>query len=158
MKTNYLFPAGFKKIGWTILIPFAVLGLLHLYTNGFFFHDFDIAGVNVPSKWDAIYKNTLPFSWDGWDELLVIVNIVALSFISFSKEPYEDELIRKIRMDSLVWALLANYLIIIAATLFIYNGYYFTFLILNIFTTLILYIIKFRCALHHLNKITKNEE
>ena len=61
-------------------------------------------------------------------------------------------------MESLVWAIQANFLIIIIGTLCIYEIYYITFLVFNMYTVLILYIIKFRIAIHNLNKAVKNEE
>ena len=45
MKTNYLFPNKFKRIGWLILIPSAIVGLVTLIYE----YEPSFLGVNVPA-------------------------------------------------------------------------------------------------------------
>ena len=155
MKTNYLLPHYFKKIGWILFIPSALFGILELYAQGFLGSRALPFFTAVP-KWEAAYIDT--FGWAGMDELAVIMVAVSLLFIAFAKEKTEDEYVVKIRSESLTWAIMVNYVIIIIGTLCLYEMNYLTFIMVNTFTLLILYIIKFRTALHRSIKLSRYEE
>ena len=48
MKTNYLFPNKFKRIGWFILIPSAIIGLITLiYEYEPSFLDFNVPAIFI---------------------------------------------------------------------------------------------------------------
>lgn len=83
MKANYLFPAVFRKIGWSLLIPFGLLSIC---------------------------------------------------------------------MNSLVWAILVNYLLLILATVFIYGAAYLSVAFVGLFTVLIFFIVKYRWDLYQFKK------
>lgn len=155
MKTNYLFPVIFKKIGWFLFVPFFISCIYCLFGNGA-----DL----LPFKVFALVCNT-HFMDIGFckviencvfDELSVIGLTVSLLFIAFSKEKDEDECIAELRMRSLVWAIIVNYSLLIAVTLFVYGTFYLTFAFINLFTMLFLFIIKFNIALYKFRR-TNNE-
>ena len=121
MTKNYLFPSQFQKLGYILLIPF---GLLFLYFS--FTTSESKIELNVPvfaiinndignsTQWFTLIKN------DIMDEITYIGLITSFLLIAFSKEKNEDEYISLIRANSLVWALLINFLILIFCQLFIY--------------------------------------
>jgi hypothetical protein len=90
--------------------------------------------------------------------IVPIIIIIGLLFIAFSKEKIEDEMIVKLREQSLVWAVMANFIILILGILFIFGLPYLHFLSLQIFLVLILFIAKFNFELSRFKKVTKDEE
>lgn len=156
MKTNYLFPYQFKKIGWIILIPVSILGILWLI--------FDSDQNLLKTKVFAImsdYSETDFFEIienDISDEIIAILLIVSSVFIVFSKEKKEDEYTRKIRLDSLVWAIYVNYIILLLSMILVYDFPFFWVLVFNMFTILIFFIIRFNWALYKSKNQIQDEE
>lgn len=149
MKTNtYLLPHRFKKIGSILFIPFAVLGIYWLLFEGISFHG--IPGLPEPVR-DWLGK-------DCADEFIVVGLTVSMLMVGFSREKIEDEFITKLRGDSLIWALLVSYLILIVATLVFYDETYLTFVFINMFLILLLYILKFNLAVRQFKKANRHEE
>lgn len=149
MKTNtYLLPHRFQKIGWILLVPFALLGIGWLMFEGISFHG--IPGLPEPVR-----------DWlgnDYADEFIVVGLTVSLLLVGFSREKIEDEFITKLRGDSLIWALLVSYLILIVATLVFYDETYLTFVFINMFLILLLYILKFNLSVWRFRKANHYEE
>lgn len=163
MKTNYLFPAVFRKIGWMLLVPFGVLSIYSLCN--FSDWSFGIPGLSESGSSGLFeqlkcFWNKLSTVGDGGflDEISTIGLAVALLFISFSREKDEDEYIAKLRSESLVWAILVNYLLVILATLFIYGGAYLYVAFISMFTVLILFIIKYNWVLYQFRKTGTSDE
>jgi len=77
------------------------------------------------------------------DELIVIAIIVGGLTVGFTKEKVEDEFIFKLRKDSLVWALIFNYAVLIFATVFVYDFVFFDVLVFNMFTPLVFFVFRF---------------
>ena len=158
METNYLLPYRFKKIGWLLFIPSAILGLLTLI------YDWtpDFLNVNVFGIFiDEIIGTTKPFGFISnniLNEILGVLAIISGLMIAFSKERVEDELISKIRLQSLVWATYWNYGILVLAFLFVFDLSFFWVMIFNMYTVLIFFIIKFNWSLVNLNKGLTYEE
>lgn len=78
--------------------------------------------------------------------------------IGFSKLQDEDEMISKIRYESLVWATYFNYGLILFFTLFIYGIPYLNILFYNMFTLLLFFIIRFHYMIYKLNKVNQDDE
>ncbi len=145
MKTNFLFPHRFKKAGWIVFIPAAILGSLYLffdYTPGFL--HFQALFIDNESMFSATNNNLI-------DEISGVFTIVGLLLIAFSKEKNEDEFISKIRLESLLWATYVNYVVLIIGMIFVYGITFFFMLIFNMFTILIIFIIRFNFILRKLN-------
>ncbi|WP_341842066.1 hypothetical protein [Chitinophaga caseinilytica] len=85
---------------------------------------------------------------DYSDEFISIGIFVGLLLVSFSREKDEDEYISKIRLESLQLAVLVNYVLLILATVFIYDMAYFNVMIYNMFTILLIFIIRFHFLLY----------
>ena len=77
---------------------------------------------------------------------------IGLLLIGFSKEKIEDEFVKSVREQSLVWATYGTAALFILATLMI-HGFAYTYVpYLVFFVFLILFIVKFRIELHRFNK------
>ena len=153
MKTNYLLPHQLKKIGWFILIIGLLSGIYYLAFNS----EPDFLNVTVLS----IAGHTTFFSLTNnniLDEITGLLLITGSIFMAFSKEKSEDELISRIRLESLVWATYINYFILILAILFIYDMTFFWVLVFNMFTILFFFIIRFNWALYKLKNQMRDEE
>ncbi len=153
MKTNYLLPNRFKKIGWFLFIPGIILGILYLM------YEPHPKFLNVTVF--AIAKSLFEFSFiknNVFDEITGLLLIIGPIFIAFSREKSEDEYISKIRLESLLWATYLNYLIVILAFIFVYDIGFYWVLLLNMFTLLFFFIIRFTWALHKSKKQIRDEE
>ena len=152
MKANYLLPHKLKSFGWILFILGIICGVI-VVTNQY---ESDALTVNVFS----IYNEGLFGKNDGFfqiiensilDELIAIAIIVGGLIVGFTKEKVEDEFIYKLRKDSLVWAIICNYIILLLAIIFIYDFTFFDILVFNMFTPLIFFIVRFNFLKGRLN-------
>ena len=136
---NYLFNNKWKRIsGWIFYLTIPV-GMYLLFTDSF----------------EGLLKiqvfSLLDFRWieNGFiDEILTFVIIVSGIIHSFCKEKIEDELISKIRIDSLVLSLYINYGVLVLFNFFVYELNYIYVMIFHLFTILILFNLIFRYKLY----------
>ena len=158
MKTNYLLPSNFKRIGWIIFLPVTLFGILWLV----FEFEFKIFEINVFALVNNELFNDTQFCTfltnNILDEVLGVLIIVSSIFIAFSKEKFEDEYISKIRLESLVWATYINYLILIIAILFVYEFAFLWVLVFNMFTILFFFIIRFNWVIIRTRKSLEYEK
>ncbi|HSD13251.1 MAG TPA: hypothetical protein VLB74_01240 [Flavobacterium sp.] len=159
MKTKFLFPHRFKKIGWLLFIPFAILSLISLCTT----LELNFLNVNVFcfihnsfSRSGTIYFGFVENNIT--DEILMGGLIIGGLLTAFSKEKNEDEMVEKIRLESLVWATYFNYAMLLISIIFIYGESFFTALLVNIASLLIFFIVRFNWMLYKTNKISTDEE
>ena len=153
MKTNYLLPNRYKKIGWILFIPGIILGILFLiYEPQPKFLDATVFAIAESLFKFSFIKNNV------YDEITALLLIIGPIFIAFSRQKSEDEYISKIRLDSLVWATYVNYIIVILAIIFVYDFGFYWVILLNMFTILIFFIIRFNWALIKSRKQIQNEE
>ena len=140
--SSLLLPARFKKIGFMIFIPFAILGTLAMAT------DFDFPFLQVH------YASTKLFD-DGntnWSEEIILSGlIIGLLLIAFSRQKHEDEFISSLRLESLQWAVLVNYLLLFIANWTVYGFNFLNVMIYNMLTVLIIFIIRFHFVLRKYN-------
>jgi hypothetical protein len=154
MKTKNLFPNHFKRIGWIILIPSAILGILAVLDD----FKFEFLG---HVKMLALYSDRFPggiVDNNISDEIFGILCIIGAILVAFSKEKYEDEFIAKIRTESLVWATYINYAVLIFCLLFFYDIGFLYVMEFNMFTILIFFIIRFYYMLYKSNKSLSHEK
>lgn len=158
MKTKYLFPARFKKIGWVVLIPTLIAGLFTLILEWEpKFLDVSVFGLLIDNtfgteKTFGLVENNI------LNEILGILVILSGLLVAFSRESEEDELISKIRLESLVWATYCNYGILLLAFAFLYDFSFYWVMVVNMFTLLLLFILKFQLSLLKLRKSIGHEE
>lgn len=73
------------------------------------------------------------------DELLTIIIVISGLISSFSKEKIEDELISKLRMNSLASSLYINYTIVLLGTVLVYDLAYFHVMVFHLFSILVVF-------------------
>ncbi|WP_395044327.1 hypothetical protein [Flavobacterium sp.] len=160
MKTHFLFPNKYKKIGWILFVPTIILIFYAWIFDSSLFEEI----MNI--KVFAIYKTNIlgdpqVFTFINnhfFDETLTIIFIISVLLIGFSKLKNEDEMIAKIRYESLVWATYFNLFLLLFNTLFFYGLFYGNFIILNIFSQLLFFIIRFHYKIYQLNKSISHDE
>ena len=145
MKTNYLLPNKYKTIGWVLPILGLIFGTFIWSTE----YESDLLTIKVLSifnddqlfdsnkKLFKIIKNNII------DELAAFAIIFGGLIVGFTKEKIEDEFIYKLRKDSLVWAIIFNYIILAFTIALVYNFTFFHILVFNMFTPLLFFIIRF---------------
>jgi hypothetical protein len=139
-------PHKMKKIGWILVVPAAILMIMVLN------FDFTIKFLDFTRKAEHIsfdngYLFTIQFN-NFTDEVGGIVLITGLLLIAFSREKDEDERIARLRLESLLWAVLVNSIWIMLAMILFYNDMFLHIMAYNICTPLILFIARFNLILY----------
>ncbi len=161
MKTTFLLPNYLKVVGWLL---FVTSTLTYLY--------FTISGESIDEyllcKTFAIYQdgffmveknNSFQFIENPmFDELLLVAFLLGALILGFSKTKHEDEMVAKIRYESLVWATIFNIVMIIITTLTIYGMVFLNFIYFFIVSSLFFFVIRFHYQLYLLQKISENDE
>ena len=142
MKTKYLLNNKYKPLGWILFSLGLVLGSYILFVG-----DLDWTMKVFPLIGDdGMFVGTPAFEWSEnsiEDELASVLLIFGGLIVAFSKMKDEDEFISKIRLESLVWATWINYIILFLAVLFVFDMPFFNVMMVNMFTILMLFILKF---------------
>jgi len=141
---SILLPYKYKKIGWYLLIPSLLAGIVLLFA------DFE-SPIDLKIKFFAICYDGILSSvkYFGITEIALIPNLTTVLFIvggmliAFSKEKIEDEYINTIRLNALQWAVCTNYLCLLLAVIFVYGTPFFNIMVYNMFTVIIIYIARF---------------
>lgn len=150
MKTNaYLLLTCFKIIGWIMAIPSALVLFFYLFCRSW-----DAAPPEPFRFFNDIWANVLDVFEGGaiFAAICMVVLMIGLLFVAFSKEKIEDECITKLRGDSLIWAVIVNALLIAVLSVFVYGGWFLYVSFFNLYAVLILFIIKFYIALNCFTK------
>ncbi len=149
MNSTYLLSNKFKIPGWILLVSGLVAGVFLVLSN----FESDLLNVNVMAIWaDPITFGATSNDKGSFfriiensivDELIALAIIIGGLMVGFSREKIEDEFIYKLRNDSLVWAIVINYIVLIVTVLFVYDLSFFNILVYNMFTPLLFFIIRF---------------
>lgn len=155
MKIN-LFPQAYKKIGSALILISILLIVLDQF-NGLYFLE------NIKAL--AVYNSGTPLNSNPENEgffkiinddfrfeIIVVIMLVGLILFGFSKRQNEDEMIQKVRLNSLVWATYVHFFLFILFTVFTFGVFYLNFLLIGIFTILIIYIIRFEYKMFMINR------
>lgn len=145
MNAKLLLPHRFKITGLILLLPSLVLGIYWRFLDWEF--PVDVV-LNKVEKSSAFKNGTLNFT----DEIALTGIIVGLLLIAFSREKHEDEFINRIRLESLQWAVLVNYLLLIVAAWLIHGWSFIDVMMYNMLTVLILFITRFNFLLYRHNR------
>lgn len=149
MDTKFLLSNKLKNLGWLILIlSFA----LWLYAGVLVNEDLPFLETKVfamisselfsnKTTYFSLVKANLTYTLIG--SLFIVGGLL----VAFSREKVEDEFIAKLRLQSFQWSFLINYVLLLLAFLFIYGSNFITVLIYNMFTMLILFILRFHYLL-----------
>lgn len=159
MKHNLLIPNKYKKYGWMIVIPSFIVGVTLTIVN--FRPDWLKMKVFNFFPNNDLFAKTKLFSWMEVNMTNTIIGVLFITgalIVAFSKEKNEDEFISDIRLISLRWAVLINYLLLIIAFIFVYNLSFFTVMIYNMFTVLIIFIVRFHFVLYKYSRLNSDEK
>lgn len=157
MKTTMLLPNKFKKLGWFILVPATIAGLI-LSVN-----DREISWLNVKvfAMFNSNFSESSSFRFiddNITNELVGLLFIVGAILVAFTKEKKEDEFIAALRLKSLLWAVFVNYALLFMAFLFVYGFSFYSVMVYNMFTVLIIFIVRFNYVLYKNSKILSDEK
>lgn len=158
MKNKILLPSQYKRIGWFILIPVTILGIILSVT------DPEVMSLNA-KVFVAINDRFLGdrqfftfITTDITNTIVGILFIVGALLVGFSKEKNEDEFIGNLRQSSLLWAVLVNYILLIFCFAFIYGIAFLSVMVYNMFTILIIFIARFNYILYRNAKSMSDEK
>ncbi len=149
MKTLYLLPNAYKRIGWLMFVPSFIFGILMLI-----FH-WEFPLVNIPVIYnDALLGKSGFFveaSVDWLGNLIGILVIVGGLLVGFSKEKTEDEYIASLRLKALFWAMGVSYLLVLGLYFAVFGLAFLYIIILAMYLPLVLYVFRFNYCLLTLN-------
>ena len=162
MKKTILFPKNYRKLGLMMIVLSLILWISDLIFGGLSF----LENIRVL----AVFDSGVPFDQtrdqntfdqiiqdDYRYEVISVLLLLGLLFFGFSKRESEDELIQKIRLESLLWATYVHFFLFILLTLFTFGIFYLNILLLSIFMILLIYIIRFEYKLFQLKKSLDEE-
>lgn len=158
MTTQLLLPHRFKRIGWLILLPAAIAGLILLLTG---IEDIPFKTTVFAIRYEPLLGANESFRFIHTDITGTVVGmlfIIGALLVGFSKEKYEDEFIGKLRLSSLLWAVLLNYTLLLVAFAFVYGMAFFTVMLYNMFTVLAIFILRFNYLLYRNAKSSPDEK
>ena len=108
----------------------------------------NIFRVEDPYYTSAIEAYAIFFYHVSWIHKVIIFCItLSFAFMVFSREKVEDEYIWKIRMDSLVLALIIDCILICVAIFTIFGMHFVTFMLFNFYIIVVLYLVIFRISI-----------
>lgn len=149
MNTNFLISNKWKKVGWYLFVPSAIIGILNFTFN-------EPISLIIPFyKMFAsdLFGGSFCFhEVDFMPTLLTIITIISTYMICFSREKVEDEYISQIRLNALTWAFIINYIILILLSMITWDFAFLNVMTSNMFTPMIIFIIRFQYLLYKLNK------
>ena len=149
MNTSLLLPQRFKRIGWIILIGATIFGLFLLAT-----HLDDAVSWEVPVFAlfsDSFLETQQEFTWVKLNilpTLTAILFIVGALLVSFSREKSEDEYIARLRQSSWQWAVMLNYILLALALAFVHGLPFLYVMLYNMFTILLIFLVRFHFLLY----------
>ncbi len=151
MNNKLLLPHRFKTIGWVILIPMTILGIFATASG------YELDWLNM--KVFALFNDDLFFGSEDTSgsfrfiktnvtlTLIGALFIVGGMMVGFSREKQEDEFIANLRLSSLLWSVWVSYVLLFLAFIFVYGMSFFSVMVYNMFTVLIIFIIRFNYIL-----------
>ena len=158
MKPKFLFPNRYKLVGWILLLPAAVFGVLILFFN-FEFEFLDSNVFTLYSNGLGGEETVMGFLRGNYTNTIVgVLFLLGAVLVAFSKEKHEDEFIAKTRLESLVWAVYVNYAVLAFCMLFFFNLEFLMVMIFNMFTILIFFMLRFYYILYKTNKSLSHEK
>lgn len=140
MKNTLLLPHRYKFVGGLILIPAMAMGIAVL----FFQWEWGLLDVSLPQWLPGVGEGAFSGPKNNLtDELALSAVLLGMLIICFSAEKEEDEFIRHTRLQSLQWAVLINYTILITAVWLVYNNGFWYVIILSMLTIPAIFLIRF---------------
>ncbi|MBC8053595.1 MAG: hypothetical protein H7Y13_11080 [Sphingobacteriaceae bacterium] len=143
MKSRFLFPNKYKRVGWVLIALSLPLGIA-AQNFQFTFKFLNLSLIKEGSKDLSMLGSNNNFT----DEIACIGLIIGLILTAFSKEKIEDEQITRLRLESLQWSVYFNYAILILTIIFIHGLPFTVAMTYNIFTVLVFFLVRFYFLLY----------
>jgi hypothetical protein len=162
MKTRFLFPNKFIRIGWILVGTSFIIASFFSITN----ESKLLTNVPVFCVWDSgmplqkpeIHNPIMGFKNDNIRfELIVTFFVLGCLFIGFSRLKSEDEFTAKLRLESLLWAVYINFTIFLFSVIFIYGMIFIQIPFYSLLAFLVIFISRFYYVLYKA-KISANHE
>lgn len=161
MKTQFLIDHRFKHWGWPLLL----VGVLWTSISVFAEYEPDFLDWTVPALvgdkmnigGSGSSGNNFLITNNVADEIGGLATLVGAMLLLLAREKTEDEMINKVRLESLLWAAIVNGIANILALLFIYGIPYFHVMIVNVVFFYLLFIARFHWALGQLKNTTDDQ-
>jgi hypothetical protein len=151
-KHPFIFPHNFKIAGIVILIPALLFTFLRFHLGikpGFLKQKvFAFYSSFLETKYFSFIENNIS------EEICAVLLLVSLVFIAFSYEKNELDEFWNIRFKDLFTALYINIIFILISIIFIFGLAFMKILILNIYSTLIIYTF---LTQYHFKKFRENQ-
>jgi hypothetical protein len=157
MKTKFLLPPTFKYVGWLFFTIGLAMGIA--FVAGW--DEPQFLQATVP---DIFNQNTLGSSTPAeqakglkWiennlsDELTLSFILVGVMLLMLAREKQEDELIMRLRLESILWAAIVNALLVFASTWLVYDMAYFMVMEIAMFLFYLVFVIRFNWVLWRFN-------
>jgi hypothetical protein len=149
MKTPILLPHRFKTLGWAVFLCSMTLliymNLIHAWLN-------DGNRLEIPELVWA-YADSFKYSNPNLTNVLLSSALfIGLLLICFVKEKQEDEYISYLRLKSWQTAVLLSYALLFTANWLIYGLMFFEFMVLNLLTVPLVFIIRFNYSIYKLKR------
>jgi len=138
MKSRFLFPYYYRRIGYFCFITVILLGILFKIMHP---HSFE----------QGLHHNPQPGMKLSHDAIALLL-LFGLIFIAFSKEKIEDEHISLIRLESLQWAVYLNYFMLAICVVLTNINELIHVILTAVWAPLIFFIIRFRWMIFRLNR------
>lgn len=147
MEKKLLLPNQFKVAGWILILLSSALWI-YLAATGISFSFLNTKTFALVGG--ELFQKKHYFSWVETNlsyTLIGSIFIIGGLFTAFAREKVEDEFIMKLRLASLQWAVLLNYALLLLMFLFVYGVDFLAVMMYNMFTVLILFILRFQYML-----------
>ncbi|MBL7804405.1 MAG: hypothetical protein JNL02_11760 [Saprospiraceae bacterium] len=149
MKTLRLLPTVWKPVGFVLALAGAVLGTLTVFGN------FEIPGFGFNLRKEDEFL--VPRFENFTQELALTLLLVGLLAMAFSRVKHEDERVQLIRLEAFQWSVLVQFSVLLAANWLLYGGNFFYAMLFNLFTPLIVFLLRFHYVLYRSNKEIADE-
>jgi hypothetical protein len=135
MKKMRLLSPKWKWIGLALVVPGLILGAFSVFGN------FQIPWLALKIREKAEFL--IPAVENFTDELALTLVVAGLLMIAYSREKEEDERVQMIRLEAMQWGILVNFAIVLIANWSIYQGNFLYVMLFNLFTPLVVFLLRF---------------
>ena len=160
METKFLLPNTYKRLGWWLFFPSLILACLVFFSG----YEPDWLSIKVPSLFhDEVFFIGDKDSGNGFkivnltknniaNEITGVLLLVSCMLIVFAREKDEDEMIMKLRLESLLWAAMINGLLVLFSLIFTYDFTFYFVMVFNLYWLFLLFILRFHWVLNKLRR------
>lgn len=153
MKTKFLLPSQYKVLGWVLFISGMAFGSLSFSKE---FNEPTWLEFKVPDFFDQSFlgdsatQDAEGIKWQNnnlSDEISFTFIILGALLLMLARQKDEDELIMRLRLESLLWAAMVNGVLILLATWLVYDLAFFSVMLIYMPLYYLLFILRFQFAL-----------